>query len=244
MTFNLFLSIADAHRAARVLAKLEAGGLREFALTGGLAVELQLAAHGHSPQARPLNDIDIVVPSFGALPAGLADGFLNRHIHAQAPAGKMLLQLADPDEALRIDIFSACGGTLARSEPMELHGAARRVVALEDLAAREASLLMDLARGAAAPRKHARDFERLAAAATGADPGRLAAAWRENRKSRDPQEFRDAAAGALELIGARPDLLVAPEYSRDADAICPKCQETGAFRLAPGRTILSVLGYC
>ena len=95
---------------------------------------------------------------------------------------------------------------------------------MEDLAAREASLLMDLARGSPAPRKHAQDFERLLAAV---DPGRI-----------------DAAARIAELMRARPDLLVAPEYSHDAESVCLKCEEAGTFRLAPPRQILAILGYC
>jgi hypothetical protein len=45
-----------------------------------------------------------------------------------------------------------------------------------------------------------------------------------------------------ELTRSRADLLVVPDYSRDADATCPKCQETEAFRLAAPQT--SILGYC
>lgn len=159
MAFDLFLAPADARRAARVLEKLARRGLRDFAGTGGLAIEAHLV--GHSTRLRSLNDVDIVVESFGAIPAALADGFLFRHIHPHAPQGKTLAQLVDPGEALRVDIFRAYGATLARSVPMNFRGGPMAVVALKDLAAREASLLMDLARGTPVPVKHARDFQRL-----------------------------------------------------------------------------------
>jgi hypothetical protein len=224
VTFDVFLAPGDARRVERVLAKLARYGLRDFALTGGLAIEAQLASRGGVPRGRVLSDVDLVAESFDAVPAALAEGFLFRHIHPLAKRGKTLMQLVDAGEALRIDIFGACGAALARAEPMGLSGAPVAVVALEDLAAREASLLMDLARGSPAPRKHAQDFERLLAAV---DPGRI-----------------DAAARIAELVRARPDLLVATEYSHDADAVCLKCQETPTFRLAPAQQILAILGYC
>ena len=151
------------------------------------------------------------------------------------------MQLVDPGEALRIDIFRACGATLARSEPLDFAMGAPPVVALEDLAAREASLLMDLAYGSPVPRKHAQDFQRLVRAI---DSDRIGAAWADQRKSRDPETFQEAAARIAVLIQSRADLLAEPDYSHDADAVCPKCRETEAFRLAPPRTILSILGYC
>ena len=242
LTFDLFLSPGDARRAARALEKLERCGLRDFALIGGLAIEARLV--GHSTQARALNDVDIVVESFGAIPATLADDFLFRHIHPHAPQGKTLVQLVDPGEALRIDIFRAYGATLARSVPMDFPGGSVAVAALEDLAAREASLLMDLACGSPVPLKHARDFQRLADAVAAVDPSRIRAAWGDHRKSHDPETFGEAAACIAELTQSRRELLVFPGYSRDADAVCPKCQETATFRLAPAHAILSILGYC
>jgi len=160
VTFDLFLAPGDARRVACVLEKLVRYGFRDFALTGGLAVEAHLVACGRSPQVRDLNDTDLVVESFGALPAAIAGGFLFRHIHPHVPEGKTLVQLVDSGEALRIDIFRAYGATLARSERMDFPTGPLAVVALEDLAAREASLLMDLACGTPVPRKHAEDFQR------------------------------------------------------------------------------------
>ncbi|HXM45522.1 MAG TPA: hypothetical protein VN924_30075 [Bryobacteraceae bacterium] len=242
MRFDRFLAPADARRASQVIEKLVLLGLRDFALTGGLAIEAHLA--GHSTMVRSLNDVDIVVESFAAIPPALADGFLFRHIHPHAPRGRTLVQLVDPSEAVRIDIFGACGATLARSAPVNFPCAPIAVVALEDLAAREASLLMDLAHGSPVPLKHARDFQRLAGAVATADSRRMAQAWGDHRKSRDPETFDEAAARIAELAQSRRDLLTVPDYSRDADAVCSKCRETGTFRLAPAGTILSILGYC
>jgi|HubBroStandDraft_2_1064218.scaffolds.fasta_scaffold1512235_1 hypothetical protein len=91
------------------------------------------------------------------------------------------------------------------------------VVSLEDLAARAASLVMDLAHGSAVPVKHARDFPRLVAAF---DRDRVEGVWRD-------------------LIPARPDLLIVPEYSHDVDSVCLRCEDIGRFRRASARTIVS-----
>ena len=118
MTFDLFLSSTDAARVSRVLEKFAVRNLRRFALTGSLALETQWIALGHAPHRRALNDLDIVVESFTSIPDTLAQDFLVRHIHPKAPQGKMLIQLVDPEEAVRIDVFRAYGATMARSQPV------------------------------------------------------------------------------------------------------------------------------
>jgi hypothetical protein len=74
--FAAFLSATDAKRASDVIEKLLANGLRECALTGGLAIEAQLRAHGRPIHRGALNDLDIAVESFGVLPAALADRWI------------------------------------------------------------------------------------------------------------------------------------------------------------------------
>ena len=116
MNFDHFLASADATRVCRVLEKFAIHDLRKFALTGSLALETHLIGLGHLPRARTLNDVDIVVESIASIPETLAKVFLVRHIHPQVPEGKMLIQLVDPDTALRIDAFRAYGATMVRSE--------------------------------------------------------------------------------------------------------------------------------
>jgi hypothetical protein len=54
-------------------------------------------------------------PPLGArIPETLRSDFLFRHIHPFDPPGKIMLQLIDPDTALRIDVFRACGQTMSR----------------------------------------------------------------------------------------------------------------------------------
>ncbi|MBZ5624571.1 MAG: hypothetical protein LAQ69_38600 [Acidobacteriia bacterium] len=238
---DLFLSTVDGARVCGALQKLAIHDFHGFALTGSLALETQLVGQGHGPAMRALNDMDLVVDSFGSIPGSLADTFLFRHIHPKAPEGKTLLQMIDPEAALRIDLFRARGATMARGRSVSLATFPIEVVSLEDLAARAARLVMDLERGEEVPLKHAKDFQRLAGAI---DLDRVEIAWRDHRRSGDPATFQEASQRIRELVATRGELLVVPEYSQDVNAVCPKCEEAGPFRLASGVTIQSILGYC
>jgi hypothetical protein len=240
VNFDRFLSAADATRVCRVLEKFAILGPRKFALTGSLALETRLIGLGHVPRLRTLNDVDIVVESIACIPEALAKGFLVRHIHPHVPGGKMLIQLVDPDAALRVDVFRAYGATMARSESVRFGTVLLGVVSLEDLAARAASLIMDLERGIGVARKHAQDFQVLAGVI---DLNYVEAAWRDHRKSMDPSTFEEALPRVHDLIESRRDLLVVPDYSHDADAACPRCEDTGSFRPAAPKTIMGILGY-
>jgi hypothetical protein len=241
VTFDLFLSSVDAKRVCRVLEKLALRDLHGFALTGSLALETQWIGLGHPPHTRELNDLDIVVDSLASIPDDLARDFLVRHIHPKAPQGKMLIQLVDPEEALRIDVFRAYGATMMRSQPVCFGTSLIQVVSLEDLAARAASLVMDLGRSVPVARKHARDFQILAQVI---NVNCIEAAWQDHRKSTDPGTFKEALTQIGDLVKSHGDLLVVPDYSHDGDAACPKCEETPSFRLASPEAIMSILGYC
>jgi hypothetical protein len=84
-------------------------------LTGSLATEAQLRLNGGPIGRHVLNDLGLVVDSFNAIPASLADRFLIHHIHPHAPEGKTLLQFVDKESALRVDFFRAFGTTLTRA---------------------------------------------------------------------------------------------------------------------------------
>lgn len=224
----------------RVLEKLQYYGLRNFDITGGLALDTHRLALEQSAPARPLNDIDLLVTDFAAVPVGLGTGFLANHVHPEAPAGKLVVQLVDADDALRIDIFSAYGSTRTRSMILDSPFGAISTVSIEDLASRAASLLMDLARGERIARKHAVDFVWLAEKV---DPDRIGLAWTDHRRPNDPPSFQAARQRISELVRLHPELLVTPEYSKDVHSVCPKCRETGGWHRAPGWRIMSILGH-
>ncbi len=239
--FNAFLTSADAMRVFRIQEKLRLHDIHKFALTGGLAIEIHLIAQDHVQHTRNLNDVDFVVESFASIPGTLAKSFLIRHIHPKATEGKTLMQLVDPDEALRIDIFRAYGAAMKRCRPLCLADTAIQMVSAEDLAARAASLLMDLEGGSTVASKHALDFQRLVNAI---DLDRVKIAWQDYRKPTHPATFKETSLRVRELIQSRAELLIVPEYLHDVDALCPKCEEIAPFCLASARTIRSILGYC
>lgn len=231
--FDRFLSVPDADRAAAVLRKLVRHNISQWALTGGLAIEIHCDSH----DVRPLNDIDFVAASFEQIPDTLAEDFVFRHIHPLEPPGKTMLQAIDPDSGVRIDVFRACGNTLGRAA--DYNGV--RLVSIADVAARAARLSLDLAERKEVPAKYPRDFLRMLDLVTA---GQVEEAWADHRKPHHPATFAEAARVLRELIPLSQHLLSTPEYSKDVDAVCERCTRAGSFRLADPRHVMAVLGYC
>jgi len=239
-TLDGYLSGDAIAQVQRVLHKFTRRGLCDFDLTGGLAVGMHRSLHNASGPPRALNDIDVVVDGFRDVPEILARDFLVLHVHPSAPSGKIVVQLADAEEAVRVDVISTRGATRMRSRLMDTALGTLRIVSVEDLAARAVAVLMDLARGKSAPSKFAELYFWLSPLM---NAEKSESAWHDHRGDGDPPTFGEAHAIVRELVESRRELLVVPEYSRDLDANCPKCVETGVWRLSPKRQILSVLGY-
>jgi hypothetical protein len=236
-----FLSVVDADRALRVFRKLASHDIRQWALTGGLAIEIHLLRFGRQPIIRPLNDVDFIAGSFDCIPETLASDFLFRHVHALDPPGKTMLQFVDPDSALRVDVFRADSETMSRTSHMDLPFGSIRVVSLEDLVARAARLTLDLAEGVPVPAKHARDFQRLLELPV---PTEIELAWQDHRKQKHPATFAEASRLLQNLIVERQELLITPRYSEDTKEACLRCTPTAAFHLADLNEIAGLLGYC
>ena len=130
---------------------------------------------------------------------------------------------------------------MCRTCSVDLSGCTIPVISLEDLTARTARLALDLAGRAPTPSKHARDFLRLVELV---NPTEMETAWLDHRKPAHPLTFKEAIDLLRDLIPARHDLLIAPEYSKDAEDVCLRCRNIRAFRLADPKIILSILGYC
>ena len=236
-----FLSVADAERALRVFGKLAWHDIGNWALTGGLAVEIHLLRLGRQPSIRILNDLDFIAGSFDCIPETLAAEFVFRHIHSLDPLGNTMLQFVDADDAMRIDVFRAYGATMSRAFHLDLPSGAIRVISLEDLVARTARLILDLAEGVPVPSKHASDFLRLTELV---DPSQVEIAWQDHRKPKHPASFAESNRLLQHLILTRAQLLITPHYSHDTKEQCPRCEPTAAFRLADPNLIVALLGYC
>lgn len=229
----------DARRAAEVVGAVLDKGLR-CALTGGLAIDVQLHAHGHPIALRRLNDIDLVVESFASIPESLAGSFLQHHVHPNATDGRTLLQLVDEPRKIRIDLFRALGNTLSRARPLNNETGLLDVLSVEDLVARTTALVCGrVRRGLTIDVKHASAFSRLRGLG---QPVKVAAAWNEHHQQ-VPGTLDEASREAARLLEAHPELVVVEEYSSDV-VPCERCREHGPFRPAPSEKIVEILGYC
>jgi hypothetical protein len=205
-----------------------------------LAVEIHRLQRGHTASARKLGGIDFIAETFDRVPEGLADDFMFRHIHPFDPPGKTLLQAVDAESAVRIDVFRTYTDILNRSSDLIFPTGIVRLISLEDLIARLARLTLDLAGQVETPAKHALDFLRLMELV---DPKAVEAAWCDHRKPAHPATFKETSSLLHAVIATRSDLLITPDYSKDATVVCPRCVNTGRFRLADPSALRAILGY-
>jgi hypothetical protein len=236
--FTDLLDPDDARRATEVVEAVLVHGLR-CALTGGLAIDAQLRAHGQPIERRQLNDIDVVVESLTSIPQSLARSFLQHHVHPDATDGRMLLQLIDEDRRIRVDVFQALGMTLSRACRLNDETGDLDVLSVEDLVARSTALVCGrLRRSLAIDVKHVAAFKRLRGLG---EPATLAAAWRDHRQQ-VAGTLDEASREAARLLETRTELVVVEQYSSDP-VPCERCRRHGSFRPAPQNKVVEILGY-
>jgi hypothetical protein len=238
---HAFFHSSDAARAEATLRKLARHSTSGWALAGGVAIELQLMRWGGAPGARLLHDMDFITGAFASVPRSLAGDFHLRHVHPGDPPGKTLLQAVDAETRLRVDVFRAYGSEMERAVEVPLAGLTMKVVSIEDLAARHARLNWDLMEGRPVAPKFARDFLRMLELV---DAGEVEEVWQEHRKPHYPTNFVEVAGRLRAVIAERAELLIAPVYSTDVLAVCPRCKAAEGFPLADANVVLSLLGYC
>jgi hypothetical protein len=236
--FDGILSDDDARRATGVIDEMRALGFRGT-LTGGLAIAAHLTARGQSSPPRSLNDIDFVVDCFDSIPESLADVFLLHHVHPFAREGKTLMQVIDPNRAVRVDVFRAVGATLSRSAPLNVETGRLGVVAAVDLLARvTAHVYGSLHRERAIDTKYVRAFLDLS---TFDSEPELEAAWLDHRAD-IAASFEDASRDTRRLLALRRELVITETYSA-AITPCAQCQDYGRFRCAAPERVVEALGY-
>ena len=214
-------------------------GLR-CALTGGLAIDLQLRAHGQPTERRRLNDIDVVVESFASIPESLSRTFLQHHVHPDATDGRTLLQLVDEERRIRVDVFAAFGRSLERAHPLNSETGELDVLSIEDLVARTTALVYGrLRRHQAIDVKHVTAFRRLSGLG---EPAKLAAAWVDHRQ-KTPGTLDEASLETARMLERHPELVVVEQYASDI-VPCERCRRHGLFRPAAAARIVEILGYC
>lgn len=238
MRLDPFLEAADAQRVISVLHKLNACGL-DYAVTGGIALEPGLGSD--LGRQRAFNDIDIVVSAFEVLPSTLASAFMISHAHPDRPTGKLAIQLVEPKQRVRVDVFSARGDTLKRTRPALIGDLAIKMVAVEDLACRIASEMMCFSRGDSVPPKCADDHIRATQAV---DTNLVERAWQDQRREMDPLTYAEAAVQIADAIERQTGKFARQIYCTDPHAVCHHCRETAHFAVTSPESILAVLGYC
>ena len=235
---EIFLTPDEARRATLVLERLLASGLT-CALTGSIAIEAQLRAHGLSFGRRRLNDLDLVVRNLESLPSSVAERFLLNHVHPGAPEGKLLIQMVDPEQHLRVDVFRAYGDSLSRAQLLDSETGNIKVLALEDLRARSiAQICIPLESGRPMDIKFEVAFRRLCGKG---QQMRLAEAWNDHRQGL-AGTLAETSERVLRLLSERSHLLVVEEYSRQHTP-CGKCSDHASFKLAKPEETIAVLGY-
>ncbi len=115
------------------------------------------------------------------------------------------------------------------------------MISLQDLTARAARLSWDLLGNKPVAPKYVRDFLRLLVVVNADD---VEFVWQEHRNPHSPESFAEAAQEIGGLIESHSHLLIRPTYSTDVTALCERCRNSAAFRLADPGLVLSLLGYC
>jgi hypothetical protein len=89
----------------------------EMALTGGVAIQLGLAALGRTGSRTAIADLDFVLSRVDAIAATVTESFVVSHYHTAGMGGaKFMIQLVDPIFRLRLDMFPDLAGSLARAQ--------------------------------------------------------------------------------------------------------------------------------
>jgi hypothetical protein len=188
-----------------------------IALTGGVAIGLHLErAEGDQTRCLAADDVDFVSDDIEAVRDTVTSEFLVSHFHEPAPGySKFLIQLVDPVERLRLDIFPAMLGALERASVVDVGGVSLRVLTAPDILDHKLALLSGASTASPVDEKHCADARRL-----GILCGRQVPPFPASH-------------------------FTMPSYSREVEKSCPRCQasQRAGFTLAPKTTIVDILGY-
>src|SRR6266702_855324 len=239
--FERFLAEAEIRHVGTCLATLRRHGVAEWALSGGVAIELRLIEQSGEVEPRSLNDLDFATASFDTVPNTLGTEFLVRHVHPSDPPDKIIAQFVSSELVPRIDVFRTKLEVMDRANPVQTEFGAVHTVSLDDLVARAARLTLPPANRQPVLSKHASDFLRLVRVANleGAEQ-----AWPQHRRVGDPETFQEVTTVLREVIRNSTDLLKSPANLRNVSEHCSRCASIKGLELADREVILSLLGYC
>ena len=186
------------------------------AVTGGVGIQLGMAALGRQGPRDDIADLDLVAASVGAISPTVAGSFLVSHYHVVRPGvPKFMIQLVDPMSRIRVDIFPDMVGSLADARTMAIGAHSVVVLPLARIFEHKVLMLSRASQSAPIDPKHLRDAlvlgDVLGRHVTDVDPAALA-----------------------------PDV-----YGIDADWSCDRCElsHDPSWPLAPRNQIFELLGW-
>jgi hypothetical protein len=153
------LSPFESARLSRCLDRL-APHLRldSIAVTGGVGIQLGLAALERAGQRDRMVDLDLVATSVTAVSASVCAHFLVSHYHVVRPGvPKFLIQLIDPVLRLRIDVFPDLAGSIADARGVQIGRHRMPVLPLERILEHKVQTLLRASPPAPIDPKHAQD---------------------------------------------------------------------------------------
>ena len=187
-----------------------------IALTGGVGMQVGLAALGYSGVRDHVADLDLVATSLDAVSSSVVDRFLVSHYHEVRPGvPKFMIQLVDPVSRIRIDVFPDLAGSIANARAVHIGQHPMPVLPLDKIFEHKIQTLVRASPVAPIDPKHIQDALSLGAVLSRPVPTVAAAA-------------------------------VAPDvYGTDEDSFCNRCALSlhPAWALAPKERIFEVLGW-
>lgn len=238
---EMFLTAKAAAKCHRSLSKLSRHFENPIVVTGSLAAAWHLLRKEKLRKKSAINDIDTVVEDLGCIRPSLSEDFLINHFHPSREKGRILLQLVDAENALRIDVFTPSSETLfKRLIDFKIGVAVCQAVSLEDILVKLLSIIYPVAKGSHVESKYVKKFYLLL------DSANLEAAkliWQDYRKINQPIDFSEAVGIIEKTIAANPHLLKTEEFRRDLDFECQWCVKSETFPLSPRPKIYEILGY-
>lgn len=210
-------------------------------VTGGLAFRWHAARNGIAIEYRAINDVDIVVAGLCDLTPALAQEFLIVHFHPARAQGRILIQLVDESQRMRIDVFTpASPALITRAQAAEVCGVPCNVIAAEDLAAKLLAVLYGVTDGGQVDPKHYEKFRRLARFI---DRGIMRELWVDYRKPDYPESFELAEERVHRTIANDPTVLRPAVYDVSLDAVCGWCENDNSYSISSRTRVFEVLGY-
>lgn len=136
----------------------------DVAVTGGVAIQLEMADATLERPRETIEDLDLVAASIDAVVPSATESFLVSHYHVVQPGvPKFMIQLVDPLTRIRVDVFPDLVGSLRRARALNIGNRLVPVLAPADIREHKLQTISKASRSNPVDPKHARDARALGA---------------------------------------------------------------------------------